>query len=75
MVWLTALATVVLPIPPGPTMVKKRRAASSSEISRTVSVRPTILVGLGGSPTGECARQLLKSAGRLAAREIGATKQ
>jgi hypothetical protein len=27
------LTTVVLPIPPGPTMVKKRRAASFSEIS------------------------------------------
>jgi len=61
--------------PPGPTMVKKRRAVSSSAISSTVSSRPTIPFGLGGSPTGEWTSEFLKSAGGLVAREIGATKQ
>jgi hypothetical protein len=56
-------------------MVKKRRALSSSEINRTISSRPTIPVAFGGSPTGEYAGELLKSAGGIAAREIGAAKQ
>ena len=57
------------------TMVKKCGAVRSSEKKWTISSCPTIPVGLGGSPTGECPSELLKSTGGLAAREIGATKQ
>jgi len=63
------------PDPPGPTMARKRRAGSSSEINRTVFSRPTILVGHGGSPMGEWVSEFLRGSGWLAAREIGATKQ
>ena len=48
----TATATVVLPIPPGPTMVRKRRRASRAASATMASSRPTIRVnGAGELPT------------------------
>src|SRR4051794_12416152 len=44
----TATATVVLPTPPGPTIVKKRRAIRSAAMVRVSSSRPTIRPGNGG---------------------------
>jgi len=47
--WLTDTATVVLPTPPGPTMLTKRFVASWLEMVRTASSRPTMRVSRVGS--------------------------
>ena len=73
----TATATVVLPIPPGPTTVTKRLATSSADTEWMSSARPTILARRGGrwSDPGRLAAILSRPAWLSADRETGATKQ
>ena len=47
--WATATATVVLPIPPGPTIVTNFSAANLAWILATASFRPTMRVKRAGS--------------------------
>src|SRR5260221_94650 len=46
--WAMETATVVLPMPPGPTMLTKRWVISWADSARTVSSRPTIRVNRAG---------------------------
>ena len=74
--YATATATVVLPTPPGPTMVTKREAASRIDSARMSSARPTIRDERAGRfASGMIAVSVLFSLALLANNEIGATKR
>jgi hypothetical protein len=48
-VWATEMATVVFPMPPGPTMLTNRHTINCADKARMVSSRPIVRVNLGGS--------------------------
>ncbi len=70
------MATVVLPIPPAPTIDTKRCSLSRFARSRTASSRPTIRSGrLGKRGTDRDAARLSLVVGAAAVHITGATKQ